>query len=102
MPDVFGKADKLNDELRILMRRTEDLVSFTFKKGIDDPISFLTEFFSSELSLAQIVTLLIEDNSRGGNTYLSTYSPYYGVNCAIRIIQRHPAVATYSGVFLSP
>src|SRR5688500_5006353 len=43
MPDVFGKADKLNDELRILMRRTEDLVSFTFKKGIDDPISFLTE-----------------------------------------------------------
>ena len=31
--------------------------------------------------------------------YLSTHSPHYGVNSAIRFIQRFPGAPTYHGVF---
>ena len=64
LPAVFGKADELNDRLRFLVRRTEDLITFFLKKEIVNIMPLLNEFFNSELTLAQIEILLRERQSK--------------------------------------
>lgn len=64
LPESFGIVEELNEQLKLKLRRTEDIVSLAYKKRVNDPIGFLNEFFSLDLNLPQIECLLIERESK--------------------------------------
>jgi len=49
LPEAFGKAQYLNDELGRMFRIVEDLVSFALKNKITDPGNFVKKTFNPHL-----------------------------------------------------
>ena len=64
IPESCGIVDDLNEQLKLKLRRTEDIISLAYKKRVTDPIGFLNEFFVLDLNLPEIESLLIERESK--------------------------------------
>ena len=60
LPSNFGNVDQLNDQLRKLIRKTEDIVSLALRRKVADPITFLNEFFVQEIDIQGIEAKLKE------------------------------------------
>jgi hypothetical protein len=57
LPATFGKAEELNEQILLLLRRTEDMVRLAKKKSMDQ-IAFLKEHFSTPLTISELEEVL--------------------------------------------
>jgi hypothetical protein len=64
MPLSFGDANQLNEKLKYLIRRAEDIVSFAVRKKIVDPIPFLNNFFAQDIDIPRIEAKLKEEEQK--------------------------------------
>lgn len=55
LPQEFGKAQHLNDELNRMFRIVEYLVSFALKNKIADPVSFVKKIFTPHLNTENLL-----------------------------------------------
>jgi len=64
LPASYGDAEELNDQLKKLRRKTEDIVSLAIKKKIEDPIRFLNDLFAQDIDIAGIEAILKEEEKK--------------------------------------
>jgi hypothetical protein len=64
LPANYGDAEELNDHLKKLRRKTEDIVSLAIKKKVEDPIRFLNDFFAQDIDIAGIEAVLKEEEKK--------------------------------------
>ncbi|MEO7802061.1 MAG: site-specific integrase [Ginsengibacter sp.] len=60
IPATYGNAEEFNEALGKQMRIVEDIISFTKRKKIDDPISFLKKTFKPNLDIASLQSLSVD------------------------------------------
>jgi len=60
MPESFGDPHLLNEQLKHLVRKAEDIVALAVRKKIDDPVRFLNDFFVQDIDISGIEIKLKE------------------------------------------
>jgi len=60
LPEIYGNTEILNERLGLMLRMAEDIVSFTKKRDIDDPISFLKKTFHPNFNTASLENIAME------------------------------------------
>ena len=51
LPESYGNADILNEQLQNCIRRAQDILNFALKKKIADPLKFLKANFCQDFNL---------------------------------------------------
>jgi len=54
LPKNYGNSDDLNEELGLMVRKAEDIVSFAIKKHINDPLNFLKNTFHPNFNVCRL------------------------------------------------
>jgi site-specific recombinase XerD len=60
LPTIYGNHESFNERLGTLIRLSEDLVSFTKKKNIEDSLSFIKKTFRPNLDIASLENIALE------------------------------------------
>lgn len=60
MPATFGNAEVLNDKLGLLVRKAEDIISFSKRRNIEDILGFLKKTFHPSFDVASLETAVAE------------------------------------------
>jgi len=58
LPEIYGSAETLNEELRMQTRKAEDFVTLLLKKKVTDPVEMIKLHYSSGITLSELEALL--------------------------------------------
>jgi hypothetical protein len=64
LPEIYGNTEILNERLGLMLRMAEDIVSFTKKRDIDDPLSFLKKTFHPKFDTASLENIAMQAGSQ--------------------------------------
>lgn len=77
LPKIYGSTEILNERLGLMLRMTEDIVSFTKKRDINDPINFLKKTFHPNFDTASLEDIVMDAESPKAKSDNKTHLDIY-------------------------